>query len=67
MIPKNKFQSPTPKKVTVKIYPQEKYNLREKPLEKDICKGSNIHFFYVSNPVRIKGGIAHLVYESLSC
>ena len=67
MIPKNKYQAPTPKKVTVQIYPLEKYTLRKKTLEKDVFKGSIIQYFYISNPVRIKGGIAHSVDEFLSC
>ena len=50
------FSLPPPKKVTVHIYPLEKYILRYKPLGKITIKGSLD--FYVYTPVWIKNGIA---------
>ena len=39
MIPEKNFPSPTLKKLTVQIYPPEKYIVRWKPLDKSIIKG----------------------------
>ena len=40
-ISEKNYHSPTRKKVTVQIYPLEKYTLKQKPLEKIVIKGSS--------------------------